>query len=442
MSVFDLGNKGLKPFQNVMVGVFGVLAVYYVFVTATLSLPFLNILYETAPFWLTYMLFPEALELWLDWRRELFLHEAGHKLIEIKLPKEITKSPAAMEVALTALYQTGSATYVETFWKGKVKPWFSFEMISEDGHIRFFIWTHTKFKDLVESQIYSQYPGVEIHDVPDNEDYVHKVQHDPENLPIWGTYFKLTKPNPYPIKTYIDYGLGDNPKEEHKVDPMTSVLEYMGSLRKGESVWFQIMFQAHKAEGLKEGHLHEKHFWKHEAEHLVNEILQRDPHTKAAAVVPETGVPTRPIQSQDEKDAAAAIERKVAKWPFETCIRAIYISTKEAFNPVSITGLIGSFRQYSTQNLNEIKLAWYTDFDYPWQDIRRVRRNRAEIMMLDAYKRRSFFQGPYRYFHQGPFILNTEELATIYHFPGEVAGTPTLPRIPSKKVAAPGNLPL
>jgi hypothetical protein len=37
--------------------------------------------------------------------------------------------------------------------------------------------------------------------------------------------------------------------------------------------------------------------------------------------------------------------------------------------------------------------------------------------------------------------MNLEEIATIYHFPGAVAGTPTLPRIDSNKGVAPVNLP-
>jgi len=41
-----------------------------------------------------------------------------------------------------------------------------------------------------------------------------------------------------------------------------------------------------------------------------------------------------------------------------------------------------------------------------------------------------------------PYILTTEELATIYHFPGSVSTTPNLNRVPSKKAEAPSNLPL
>jgi hypothetical protein len=59
--------------------------------------------------------------------------------------------------------------------------------------------------------------------------------------------------------------------------------------------------------------------------------------------------------------------------------------------------------------------------------------------MLDSYKRRSYFFYPYKF---TPLILTNEELATLYHFPGEVASTPGLPRIPSKRAQAPTNLPV
>ena len=57
---------------------------------------------------------------------------------------------------------------------------------------------------LIEAQLYARYPNIEIHEA---DDYTKGVYHDPENLPLWGTYFKLERPDVYPIKTYIDYGL-------------------------------------------------------------------------------------------------------------------------------------------------------------------------------------------------------------------------------------------
>jgi hypothetical protein len=51
---------------------------------------------------------------------------------------------------------------------------------------------------------------------------------------------------------------------------------------------------------------------------------------------------------------------------------------------------------------------------------------------------------PYKnYGGDKPFILTTEELATVFHFPsGLVSQTPTLKRVGSKKSEAPSNLPV
>jgi hypothetical protein len=41
-----------------------------------------------------------------------------------------------------------------------------------------------------------------------------------------------------------------------------------------------------------------------------------------------------------------------------------------------------------------------------------------------------------------PMVMTTEELATLFHIPGQVATTPTLERIPSKRGEPPANLPV
>jgi hypothetical protein len=64
--------------------------------------------------------------------------------------------------------------------------------------------------------------------------------------------------------------------------------------------------------------------------------------------------------------------------------------------------------------------------------------------MFESFCRRSYFWPPYttQDFSQKHMVLNTEELATIYHFPGSAVRTPNLKRIPSKRADAPSNLPL
>ena len=65
--------------------------------------------------------------------------------------------------------------------------------------------------------------------------------------------------------------------------------------------------------------------------------------------------------------------------------------------------------------------------------------NKQKKKIFDAYVRRSYFYAPYK---AKPFVLNSEELATIYHFPGGVAETPTFTRIESRKGEPPANLPV
>ena len=82
---------------------------------------------------------------------------------------------------------------------------------------------------------------------------------------------------------------------------------------------------------------------------------------------------------------------------------------------------------------------------------------RVKHRMLTEYRERSFFHMPLRhkipfpwpispfifpkYFHPHTFVLNTEELATIFHFPGQILKVPTLERIESKEASPPPNLP-
>ncbi|MCR4311342.1 MAG: hypothetical protein NUV54_02125, partial [Candidatus Taylorbacteria bacterium] len=369
--------------------------------------PFFETIVAWAPLWAPLVFGTTFIQLWMRYIRTDYIIKEGSVLLQVKIPKETMKSPLAMEIFFTSLYQTGTATYIETYWKGKVRPWFSMELVSEEGQVKFYIWTFKKYRNLVEAQIYAQYPDVEILEA---SDYMSWVPHqpDPENVPMWATYFKFSKSSVYPIRTYVDYGLDEDPKEEFKIDPMTSVLEFLGSMRKGEHVWIQIIIQAHRSMKLKDGVLFKKPDWKNKVKREIEKIREES----ITETRKDSDFPGMPNPTKGQQNTIAALERSVSKWPFETAIRGCYLSSKESFNPISITGLIGTFRQYSANDdMNGFKLGWFTDFDYPWQDFRRMRRTQAEKEMIEAFKLRSFFQPPFRFFEQTPIILNTEELA-------------------------------
>jgi len=382
---------------------------------------------------------------WHVWMRYVwakFYASLSYVTLEIRLPKEMSKSPLAMESFLNSVHNTADGSLYAQLWKGEYRPFYSLEIISVEGQVKFVIWCEDQRKGGIMTALYSQFPGIEVHEI---EDYTRSVHFDPDKIRIWASEFKFTKDDSYPIKTYVDYGLDKDPKEEFKVDPLLPMLEFMGSVKPNQQVWIQIPIRAHKNDQRKPGHLWKKtDLWKDGAEDLMNKIMMRNPKTKIAEINPETGYSKMPMLSEADKDLLTALARSITKQAFDAGIRGLYISPKDTFDtPFGIGGIIGNLKNFNAENLNGFKpngKKWHNKFDgVPWEDFRHMRRNRFGRLALQAYKRRSYFYPPFK---SVPLILNTEELATIWHFPGAVATTPTLTRLPSKKAQAPSNLPV
>lgn len=353
---------------------------------------------------------------WLGQIRWRFLKSCRWILLEIKLPRDIAKGPQAMEVVLNALHQTRDGNLIERFWNGFLRPWFSLEIASINGQVHFFIYTQEFFKNLVEAQFYGQYPNIEIMEVAD---YTQAANF--EDLTEWGVFgaeFGLVKPDPYPIRTYIDYGLQASiTEEEQKTDPVTAFLEFLGSLKEGEQLWFQVLIRASKKD------------WKSEGQALVETLMKRDKK-------PAEGEKTSFVLSPGERTVVEAVEHKLSKLGFDVTIRGLHIAKKDKFNFVNVASLTGSLKHYNTVNLNGFKPVATTGIDYFFKKTRSARLKR---IMIDAYRKRSCFYSPYV---SKFYVLNTEELATIYHFPGRVAETPTFARVEAKKSEPPASLPI
>jgi hypothetical protein len=396
-----------------------------------------------SPLVLTACLISIFSNLWVRYVRSKFWLSLKYATLEIRLPKDTFKSPLAMETFFNAIHNTADGSLYSQYWKGEYRPYYSLELISIEGQVKFVVWCEDRRKGGVMSALYSQFPGIEI---LDKEDYVKSVHFDPATMKLWGTEFILTKEDAYPIKTYIDYGLDRDPKEEFKVDPLVPVLEFLGSVGPNQQIWLQWIVRAHKKDQRKPGHLFKKtDLWKDGADKIVNEIMRRDPTSKFS-LNPKTDkvAPIGPNLSKGEQDIVAAIERSLSKVAFDVGIRAMYIAKKDVFSTTfGVGGCISSFKQFSTENLNGFKPngnVGLTQFSgVPWEDYKDVRRNAVSKHFLKKYKRRGFFFEPYK---GKPMVLNTEEMATMYHFPGSVASTPGLERVPSKKAEAPANLPI
>ncbi len=387
-----------------------------------------GIFYATAFLWGPALFIWLAGKLWLEYRQMLYIRKNyDFIMLEIKLPRVIDKTPVAMELVLLALHQTKTGNWWDQWWDGYVKPWFSLEIVSLEGSVKFFIRTPSKFKKVIESHIYAQYPDIEVHEV---QDYISLSPyiHQKDEWSMWGCTFALTKPDPYPIKTYVDYGLDSSMmKEEQKSDPLTSQIEFLGSLGRGQYMWFQILVQATSERFRTPGTWFGYHDWKQEGKRVIKEL--QEGYSGDFGIMKAT---------KRESEIMSAIERSLSKPGYDCGMRAIYIAKKEHFDGSNIGGMLGAYRPFSSQDLNGIKPS-NIGVDYPWQDFNDFRLKRMKHKIFDAYVRRAYFYAPYK---KKPFVLNSEELATIFHFPGGVAETPTFTRIESRKGEPPANLPI
>ncbi len=401
-----------------------------------------------------------AWNMWVHYIQNDFMSGIDYALLEIIPPREVERSPRAMELFFTnALYHWSMKGGMEEYWQGAVWFWFSLEIVSIEGQVHFYIRTPTRVRELIETQMYAQYPQCQIKEVPD---YTLAVNEISETGPwkAWGCEFELKKPEAFPIATYVDYELNENPDEEFKVDPISPVIEFFSTMKKGEQAWVQIVITPSKKEFHTAGTWRGKHDWVKEAQEVMNKLLK--PYTRVQ-VGTDGGksLEIRPPKFYD--NVLKAMNSKTGKLGFDTGIRVMYVAKRESWNMNNRRNIRLIFRQYAKPDCNELSRTSSTQGD-AYGGIFTIGPKKVTTItarMLHEYRERSFFHSQMRhqlfnvhtlpwpispmifpaYKHQPVFVLNVEELATLWHFPGQILKVPTLERIESKEAAPPPGLP-
>ncbi|MFT5280764.1 MAG: hypothetical protein ACI9AR_000198 [Flavobacteriaceae bacterium] len=374
-------------------------------------------------------------------------------LLNIKIPKEILKSPQAMELFFdSAMYQKSPNTWWKKYVLGEVRPWWSLEIVSIEGAVYFFIWTPKFWKDHIEAQLYAQYPQAEVIEVPDYTDAIANELKDGR----WEGFFshhRLTKPDAYPIKTYIDYGLDKavgSLDENQRIDPITSVIEWMGSIGPGEQIWMQILVQATKKRFPKGGSWFGKTDWKDEAYAEIEKIINEHGVSRRAVAEGEEQETSFRNLSKGKQETVSSIERSIDKYGYDCGVRTLYLAESSKFRAINIKSLLSAFQIYSSPGHNGFAPddKNITGVDFPWQDPTDHLVAFRQKRIFNSFRMRSMFYPPHipvfgeKKGNRKPFVLTSEELATIFHFPGTVSETPSFSRIDSKKAEPPSNLPL
>ena len=430
----------------------------------SLVIPFYKMLWQLilAWWWLPapFILGKSFLYFWRWWRIELFLKKQKFILLEIKIPEESLKPIRAMENVFSGLWQGfyDPPNFWEKWWDGKIIMGLSLETVSIGGEVHFYIRIPDYRRDTLESCIYSQYPEAEITLA---EDYTRFV---PQDLPnkdwdMWATDYRLFRPEPYPIKTYKEFETEMEKEEEKRVDPVAMLLEWMAKVRPGEQFWLQI-----QATPISEKYA--EPFWK-EGEELKEKLSKRPekpkpkPILREAAEILITGKAPEEEKPEKfeliapelrltpgEKEIITAVERKISKPPYLTSIRWIWLGKKEIWFKGNLRLGLAFFGHYVTEHCNapfpmgETITKVYSRPPISLLDERRLYLRKRKIFRLYRERFRPMFPRAGNR-KTGTFILNIEELASLYHFPSRaVAPAPTVPRVEAKKGEAPPELPV
>jgi hypothetical protein len=394
--------------------------------------------------------------IWVNWRQNLYGATRRFVFLAVDIPKtsleEPGQSPRAVENIFAHLDGAhASDTLWEKYWEGKTQDFFSFEIVSIEGYIQFIIRTRDKFRDLVEAAIYAQYPDAEITEVVDYTQFAPKKFPDPE-IEMFGSEWINVKPEAYPLRTYHDF---IDPESKEFKDPMAAILENMAKMGKGEQLWFQMTVTPISQKGwIRAGEEIVKKLIGAKVEKkktLMGQIIDLPMKVIDAAMgqivggeetAPKKAEKVEPSQilylSPGTKATVEAIEKKISKIGFKTKIRIIYLAKKEIFKKARAAHpMIGALKQFSIPDCQAIKPESKKVGTSAHYVFVKTRLKWKKNKLMSAYRGRSNWRG----LGTG-FVLNTEELASIWHFPATWIKAPPVKAVESKRGVPPVNLPL
>ncbi len=403
------------------------------------------------------------IEAWKAYTQTKYIQGLTWVLLEVTPPPDVPlSSPRAAEHFFAGLHSSYAGfpgtSWKSQFFQGKVPTWFSFEIVSNGGDTRFYIRCPEKQRDTIEALLFAQYPEAEIRPV---DDYVDALppRLNLEEYDVSGSDLEFTKDQAYPIKTYMEFEEAGGKDEHARIDPLAPLLEAMSSLGPGEHLWLQFVVRATGTA------------WVSDAKKTVDKLKgKKEVPVPSAGEKAIKGIESfvgsfggsAPVEqkkedkeefnlqklSPAEKKVLEMVEYKLAKLAFKTGIRLTYVAPRDQFVDSRVPSVIGMFKQLYYNNLNSFKpnkytgtrqkgyLKWMFPSDVGFGSKELTLKNKHA--MYQAYRKRAFPA------HRGAqifCILNTEELATLWHLPGVNVGAPLLPRVEAKKGQPPVGLP-
>jgi hypothetical protein len=413
---------------------------------------YVGIFLDTMWIWMPFVLAVAFFQSWMYYIRRVWWRKLDWVILEVRPPRQIERTPKTMEQIFAGLWGSFGtvSTKYQKYFLGTMQDYFSFELVSKGGEIHFYLRGLRKYRNLIEAQVYSQYPQAEIKEVPD---YADEITRDipSKNWDLWGAKLKLDREDYYPIRTYLQM-LDLVKSDEPFIDPLSGLMEVFGSLRPGENIWIQIVFRAIPDD------------WRDKSHVLANKLFGRKPLAKAEGLIQKdirtwvesigavtheliTDTLAPPSTKKEEKDqelsvmkltpgerdVIAGIEEKASKKGFECKIQWAYIARKDIFAIGNVPAVMGIFSQFASLNMNSLRPIPKTVTSRAYYFLVEQRKAYKKRLMMRWLRTRSFWEKGY--------VLNIEELASLYHFPTVGVTAPMTPYIEVKKSGPPVDLP-
>lgn len=352
-----------------------------------------NLALLSSPVWLPVLLWKTAWPLWLTFVRSHYVMSVPYTTIELKPGAETPRSARAMELVFYSLYHRTEVTLLSEYLLGHVRvPW-SFEVMAHDGMVRFFAHIPTAHREAVEARLRNEYRDIDIDEI---QDYSREIPFNPLHERLTAREYVLARPDPYPLKTYAVHE-----ELQTKKNPLNSFLETMLAVPKDEYLLISWIVRPHQRE--REGIFRDesRDSLHDDAHHEITHLL--GPKGDIRAVSPEV------------QKTITAIEHALKKPSFDCGVRAVHIGKRETPKEDAEGKLDGLLSVFNDAELNAFKP--YNPVEktgWPFSEFLIAVPLFAEEYFLQLFRRRAFFAPPY---YGNQFVLNTEELATVFHLP-------------------------
>jgi len=346
-----------------------------------------------------------------------------HQIFLIRLPKEkpqdenkedslqqMREEIARGETIFSSIGGLKAQTGFKAWFLGR-NDHFAFEIVANKNKIAFYAAAPRDSARYLEQQITAHYPAAVIEEIEDYNVFAKQGE-------IAAAYLKTRKSFVLPLRTY----------QKIEVDPLNSLINIMSKLDKEESMSIQyVVRSAHSS-------------WHRQVRQAVRRIQKKN---SVADGISNSGISQAfeaisdlfSVKSKEDENKQVNTNEKRLSAVEEETLKSIEEKNLRAGLDVNLRIIISSTsKQHAAAYLENVVSVFteYNNYSYGNVFSRAIKNNQSAQINDFIYR---------RFREDAAFLLNTEELTSIFHLPLSHMETPNILWLTAKNASAPANLP-